>query len=101
MKKKMLALGIFAAAAMIGWHPSAQAGSPLSQTGFPGFRPAYLKSDGPQPFSTRRSRELQAARGQGGNGLLFSNASTRDRPLLRVLQSRRPQLFSRLGGRFR
>ncbi|MEM7557845.1 MAG: hypothetical protein AAF394_01855, partial [Planctomycetota bacterium] len=36
----------------------AQSSFPLYQSGRPVFRPAYLRSNGPQPFSTRRDREL-------------------------------------------
>lgn len=63
-------------------HSNAQ--TPIIRNGKPVFRAPYFKPNGPQPFSTRRSRELAA---QGNRGIL-NKAWSRS-------QAQRPKLFSR------
>jgi hypothetical protein len=98
MKKQTLVFGLIVCGLLVSTGPAAQAANPLLQSGVPGFRPAYLRSDGPQPFSTRRTRELQAARKQASIGrvYLFSGASSRGRSSLGISNStRRSGIFWR------
>ena len=64
MKSPLLALVLTFGGTIFLASSPAQAQIPLIRGGAPVFRPAYLRPDGPQPFSTRRSRELAAARSQ-------------------------------------
>lgn len=73
MQKRRMGAGLSAAICFLllaSLGTSAQAGR-IIYPGSPNFRPAFLRADGPQPFSTRRSRELQAARSQNAVGGLF------------------------------
>ena len=80
---------------------TAQSSFPLYQSGSPVFRPAYLRSNGPQPFSTRRDRELQAMRSKTSSNRLNWFPAARGKSSKGVFQSRKTPLFSRRFGRFR
>ena len=79
----------------------AQSSFPVYHSGRAVFRPAYLRKDGPQPFSTRRDRELQAMRSKTSSSRLYLLSSTRSKNSRGILNPRRTPLFSRRFGRFR
>ena len=104
MVKKALAVGLMVASTWVAGSSSAKASKPLAQLGTTGFRAPYFKSDGPQPFSTRRTRELQAARNQSSVGRAYGFGGTAARTARRggfLQSSRRPIFFGRRSGRLR
>ncbi len=104
MKKYLLALSLVSCGILMATSSAALAAGPIVQVGNNGFRPAYLRSDGPQPFSTRRSRELQASRGQGivNRALVVAGNSPRAKTAVGILQSaKRPAILRNLGSRLR
>ena len=90
MKTKSLVLSLLVGAFfLVAFESSSHAQIPVIRNGRPVFRAPYFKPNGPQPFSTRRSRELAA---QGNRGILnkvFSRSQTKS------TVTQRPRLFSR------
>ncbi len=104
MKNRLLALALALGGTVFAISSSAQAQIPVIRNGAPVFRAAYFSPNGPQPFSTRRSRELAAARARGdvGRGTIFGGSFSRYQNSGRVFQpARRSGIFSRRVVRFR
>lgn len=103
MKNQLLALALAFGGTLFAMSSQVQAQIPLMRGGKPVFRAAYFSPNGPQPFSTRRMREVQAARSQGvSRGTFFSRSPSRYQRSGRLVQSlRRPAFFRGRGSRFR
>ena len=73
MKNRLLVLGLVISGALNAMCGSAQAQIPVIRGGAPVFRAPQFRPDGPQPFSTPRSRELAASR---SHGTIFQSSPT-------------------------
>jgi hypothetical protein len=93
MKKHILTLALVTGSSLSFMSAPAEAGGPI-------FRPGQPKRDMAQPFSTRRGRELEAARRQrlssGTFWILRSPSQVRTAPVLyrsKIVSGRRFRLF--------
>lgn len=106
MIKRILILAVVLGATFCVSSPTAEAGGPI-------FRPSGPRLDIPQPFSTRRGRELEAARFQRRSGVVYSNQpsfygsvyrpqvnrSFVQQSRVTSVSNRRFPIFRRMGGR--